>query len=354
MNDKAGGNLQADFWARVRDFHQVWPKSNVFSRSEWLAIWTILTNELKYKGRLFDAHTHIGEPEAIDRMIGFEDNFNVSMQVGIVHSKNGFEYARENHSERFVFAKYLSLSDIAHYNVKPLVDEIAKTKDEGYTLAKSWFGPRWRDYVEGVPSDFRIDSPRLEPVFQALEDYDLPIILHIADPDTYFNLHYADVEKYGTKEEHLKQLENVLERHQKVRFQIPHFGAQPEIHRLPKLAEWLDRYPNVIIDTASSRWMARELSKDVAKSRRFVIKYADRILFGTDLSSGREEEDFFRTRYLAQQLLWETSVRGEALPFEDADTKETGGTHINGLDLPLRTLDKLYQKNAVRFYGLPS
>ena len=68
------------------------------------------------------------------------------------------------------------------------------------------------------------------------------------DPDTYFKLHYQDASKYGTKEDNLKQLELVLERHPKVLFQIPHFGAQPEIHRLPNLARWLDRFPNVILD----------------------------------------------------------------------------------------------------------
>lgn len=308
---------------------------------------------MKYKGSYFDAHTHIGEPDAIDRMVKFEDTFNVAVQVGIVHSQSGFEYAKERYPNRFIFAKYLSLQDIAHYNVQPVIDEISKTKDEGFTLAKSWFGPRWRDYVEDVPTDFRIDSPKLEPVFQALEDHDLPIIIHVADPDTYFTLHYQDSSKYGTKEENLAQLEAVLERHPKVRFQIPHFGAQPEIHRLPRLASWLDRFPSVVLDTASSRWMARELSKNVPKAREFLMKYADRILFGTDLSSGREEKEFFRTRYLAQWLLWESSARDEPLPFEDADTKDTGGTYIQGLDLPQSVLKKLYWKNAARLYGEP-
>jgi hypothetical protein len=313
--------------------------------------WNILIGERKYKGKFFDAHTHIGEPDAIDRMMKFEDSYNVTAQTGIVHSKDGFQYAKENYPERFVFAKYLSLKDIAHYNIQPVLDEITNLKNEGYSLAKSWFGPRWRDYVEDVPSDFRIDSSKLEPIFQSLEDHDVPLIIHVADPDTYFTLHYQDASKYGTKEENLLQLEAVLERHPKVKFQIPHFGAQPEIHRLPKLADWLDRFPNVILDTASSRWMARELSKNVSKARQFIMKYSNRILFGTDLSSGKEDQESFRTRYLAQWLLWETSIRDEPLPFEDADTKDSGGTFIQGLDLPLAVLKKLYWKNASRIYG---
>ena len=313
--------------------------------------WLILTEEWKYKGPIFDAHTHIGEPDTIDRMLQIEDEFGVVAQVGIVHSKEGFEYAKDKHPERFVFAKYLSLRDIAHYNVAPVIDDISRTKDEGYSLAKTWFGPRWRDYVEDVPNDFRIDSPKLAPVFQALEDNDLPLLIHVADPDTYFQLHYQDTSRYGTKEDNLNQLEPVLERYPNLLFQIPHFGAQPEIHRLTNLGRWLDRFPNVILDTASSRWMARELSKDQQKASAFLKKYSNRILFGTDLSTNRGDKEYFHGRYHAQRLLWETDVQGKPLPFEDADTKDSGGTYINGLDLPLSVLRKLYWKNAIRVYN---
>ncbi|MFW9787829.1 MAG: amidohydrolase family protein [Candidatus Thorarchaeota archaeon] len=310
-----------------------------------------MTEAWKYNGPVFDAHTHIGEIDVTEKMLKIEDQFGVVAQLGIVHSKDGFEAAKERYPERFVFAKYLSLTDIAHYNIDPVIDDIACTKDDGYSLAKTWFGPRWRDYIEDVPAGFRIDSPKLDPVFQALVDNDLPLIIHVADPDTYFELHYQDISKYGSKEDNLSQLETVLERHPKVKFQIPHFGAQPEIHRLPNLASWLKRFPNVILDTASSRWMARELSKDVKKARDFLMKYSDRILFGTDLSANRGDMNYFDGRYSAQRMLWETDVREEPLPFEDADTKDSGGTFVNGLNLPSSVLRKLYWENATKTYG---
>jgi hypothetical protein len=313
--------------------------------------WCILKEDWKYKGPIFDAHTHIGEPDNIDKMLEIEDAFGVAVQIGIVHSKDGFLAAKEKYHERFVFAKYLSLRDIAYYNVEPVIDDIVRTKEEGYSLAKTWFGPRWRDYIEDVPSDFRIDSPKLDPVFQALEENELPLLIHVADPDTYFEIHYQDASKYGTKEDNLNQLEAVLERHPRLVYQIPHFGAQPEIHRLSNLGSWLDRFPNVILDTASSRWMARELSKDVKKAREFLMKYSDRILFGTDLSANRGNMEYFGARYHAQRLLWETDAKGEPLPFEDADTKDSGGTFINGLDLPTSVLRKLYWENAIKTYG---
>jgi len=323
---------------------------NCFSIGNFGVDLNILIDTWKYKGPIFDAHTHIGEPDTLAKMIEIEEEFGITAQIAIVHTKEGFEAARDRYPERFVFAKYLSLTDIAHYNVDSVIDDIGRTKDEGYTLAKSWFGPRWKDYIENVPTGFRIDSPKLDPIFQALEDNQLPLLIHVADPDTYFVLHYQDASKYGTKDENLAQLENVLERHPNVAFQIPHFGAQPEIHRLPNLARWLDKFPNIVLDTASSRWMARELSKDPETARKFLVQYADRILFGTDLSTNRGDHAYYGGRYDAQRILWETNSRNIPLPFEDADTKDSGGTFVNGLDLPLKVLRKLYWENATQLY----
>jgi len=282
-------------------------------------------------------------------MMAIEDEFGVSTQIGIVHNEDGFQAAKEQYPDRFIFAKYLSMSDIAQYNVGPVLDEISKLLDQGYSLAKSWFGPRWRDYVE-VPRDFRISHRKLDPIFQALEDNGIPLIIHVGDPDTYYSSQYRDSEKYGTKDEHLRELEDVLSRHRKLRFQVPHLGSQPEIHRLPDLARWMDNFPNLVVDTASSRWMARELSKDTKKAREFMLKYSDRVLFGTDLSSSKDDHDYFSGRYVAQRILWETRERDTPLPFPDDDTKDTGGTFINGLDLPLSALGKLYWGNANRLY----
>ncbi|MFX1369737.1 MAG: amidohydrolase family protein [Promethearchaeota archaeon] len=316
--------------------------------------WHALTEDWRYTGPIFDAHTHIGNPENIDQMVNIEDEFGIAAQLAIVHTKEGFIAARENYPRRFVFAKYLSLNDIAHFEVDKVVDEINKTREQGFSLTKMWFGPRWLDYYEDVPSDFRIDDVRLQPVFEALEAAELPLLLHVGDPDTYYELHYQDSAKYGTKDDDLATLERIIERHPRLLFQLPHFGSQPEIHRLSNLSRWLDNYPNIIIDTASSRWMARELSKDVDIARSFLMKYSNRILFGTDLSTGRGDREYFRARYFAQRYLWETNVQGMPLPFEDVDTKDSGGTFINGLNLPLSALRKLYWENANRIYDLSS
>jgi hypothetical protein len=305
----------------------------------------------KYNGPIFDAHTHIGGPDDLKKMLVIEQLFGIEAQLAIVHDTKNMHAAREFDSNRFVFAKYIPVSETTKFNVEYLLDEIHSLKDEGYSIAKMWFGPRWRDYVESVSKDFRVDDRRLESVFQALEDNNIPLLIHVADPDTYFENQYSDVSRYGTKDDNLAQLGNILARHSKLKFQLAHMGSQPEIHRLPDLGEWLNSYPKIVVDTASSRWMARELSRKPEVARDFIIKHSDRILFGTDLSSSRTREEF-EGRYVAQRILYETDLKNEPLPFEDPDTKASGGTYINGLDLPLSVLKKIYWKNAIRFYGL--
>jgi len=304
----------------------------------------------KYNGPVFDAHTHIGSKDDNSGMIELEEEYGISAQIGIVHDEEGFKATRTQYPDRFVFAKYLNLSDIAQFNVEPVLEEIAVLKEEGYHLAKTWFGPRWRDYYEVAPG-FRIDHPKLEPVFQALEDKGIPFIIHVSDPDTYYANQYKDSEKYGSKEKHLRELENVISKHTDLFFQVPHFAAQPEIHRLPDLADWMEKYPNFVVDTASSRWMARELSKNVEDAREFMLRYADRVLFGTDLFARKSDDPaYYSGRYVAQRILWETSERHMPLPIPDPDTEGKGGTYINGLDLPLSALRKLYWENAQKIY----
>ena len=180
----------------------------------------------------------------------------------------------------------------------------------------------------------------------------------MADPDTYYATTYQNSAVYGRKEEHLKELETLIQNFPDLQFQLAHFAAQPEIHRLPHLAEWFEKYENIVVDTASSRWMARELSKDPDLAREFLIRFSERILFGTDatLNSSPIEDNHsayspYKARLVAQRILWETNEQHTPLPFPDRDATSTGGTFINGLNLPKRVLTNLYWKNGQRIYS---
>ncbi|MBD3190477.1 MAG: amidohydrolase family protein, partial [Candidatus Heimdallarchaeota archaeon] len=129
-----------------------------------------------------------------------------------------------------------------------------------------------------------------------------------------------------------------------------HMAGQPE--HLDNLGRWLDKYPNLYVDTASAKWMARAFSQQKEKAKKFFIKYSNRVLFGTDMVSGRTDREplpnYYYNRYLTFQALWETAVEGLKMPIPDPENNNE--TKINGLDLPLNVLKKLYWENGKQLF----
>jgi len=310
-----------------------------------------LDSRLEYTKPIFDAHTHGIDSDALDILVDTQNKFGVQKAILICHSLGIKQYADETYPGRFIHAKYFSGSFRFSHGVEPLLKEIATLKDEGYHLAKMQSAPMMRGRASADAELLRMDEDEMARFFGAMKDEDISFILHLSDPDTYYKMKYTDKKHFTSKERDLRELEGVLSRHSEMKLQIAHFAAQPETHRLENLARWFDTYPNFNIDTSSARWMSRELSKDPQKSQEFIIKYSDRMHFGTDCVGFTLERSYYEGRYLALRLLFETDVRNVPLPFPDADTLETGGTFINGLSLPNSVLEKIYWKNVTRFFS---
>jgi len=311
----------------------------------------------KYKGPIFDAHTHIWNTTNLAQTVQEQFELGVKSQVIIAHQSEIRAFAEAQFPGRFVFAKYLSTQHVISSQIEMVLAEIDKMRENGYALAKMWAAPGWRNYFKTFKGSFQLTDQRYRPIFEKLASEGFPLLLHMADPDTYYATSYANTEVYGTKEDHLKELEELISNYPDLQFQLAHFAAQPEIHRLPHLAEWFEKYDNIVVDSASSRWMARELSKDPDAARDFLIQFSKRILFGTDatLNASPTQDNHslfspYKARFVAQRILWETREKHTPLPFADKDTETTGGTFINGLNLPNGVLKDIYWENGHRIY----
>lgn len=284
-------------------------------------------------------------------LVNIGEDFGVEESLLICHSLGAKNYAQKKYPGRFIFAKYFSGSMRFGTGLESILKEIATLRDEGYHLAKMQSAPVMRGRASATPEELRMDDDDMARMFDAMKDEGIPFLLHLSDPDTYYATRYTDTSIYTSKERDLRELEGVLKRHSSMKLQLAHFGAQSEIHRLDNLARWFDTYPNFNIDTSSARWVSRELSKDPKRAREFIIKYQDRIVFGTDCVTWRPEREYYEGRYLALRLLLETAVEHRPLPFTDADTVDSGGTFINGLNLPEDVLQKIYWQNVKDFYA---
>ncbi|MHA1576764.1 MAG: hypothetical protein ACTSU3_05335 [Candidatus Thorarchaeota archaeon] len=308
-------------------------------------------SEYSYKGPIFDSHAHVIDLEALKLYVDVGNRYDIIGSALIVHgdSINQYEEAFPN---RFIFAKYFSGWTLFTDGPKQSIKEVNTLKDEGYGLVKMHFAPFWSDRlsdIEGVPA---VDDDIFDVLFNALKDEEIPVLVHIGDPDTYFTTRYTDKKMYGTKEDHISEFEARLKKDAKPIFQAAHLCAQPEPHRLDNLARMFDEYPNLNVDTSSARWMARELGKDPQKTRKFIMKYSSRILFGTDCVARTMEREYYEGRHSTQRLMWESSVERVPLPFIDTDTVNTGGTFIYGLDLPEKIVEEMYWSNAQKLHNL--
>ncbi len=193
----------------------------------------------------------------------------------------------------------------------------------------------------------RLDSPLLKPIFREITDRKMAVMSHIGDPDTWYGGKYADSAKFGSREDHYAMWESVMQEHPNLPWVGAHMGGNPE--NLARLQGLLDTYPRLMLDCSATRWMAREISARRDEARDFVIRNADRILFGSDQVSGDTRRfDFLASRFWAHRKLWETAYIGPS-PILDPDLPETAQPALRGLALPDEILQKLYHDNATRF-----
>lgn len=210
----------------------------------------------------------------------------------------------------------------------------------GARLVKFWNAPRIRDYSEDGALDGVIgfDSPWRIKQAELACDLGMSLMVHVADPDTWFATKYADSAMYGTKASQYASLERMIER-----FDVPwlaaHMGGWPE--DLDFLSGLLSRHDKLYLDTSATKWMVRELSKQPReKLVAFLERWRGRVIFGSDivthdehleandpekalfganLADGEDAAfDLYASRYWALRTMWETEYDGES-PIADPD-----------------------------------
>jgi hypothetical protein len=195
---------------------------------------------------------------------------------------------------------------------------------------------------------WRLDSPKLRPVFEEIAARRMAIMTHVGDPDTWYGGKYADAAKYGTRDEHYRMWETMLSEYPNTPWMAAHMGGNPE--NLPRLQSLLDRYPKLMMDSSATKWMLREISARREQAREFFIRNQDRIVWGSDQVTGDQRDfDFLASRFWALRKLIETAYIGPS-PIFDPDLPEDNQPLIRGLALPDGVLQKLYHDNAMRFF----
>jgi predicted TIM-barrel fold metal-dependent hydrolase len=300
----------------------------------------------RYGGPIIDAHSHIDDVDVARQLFAVAADFGVRTIVGVARL-DAIPAIQQEFGEAYrpiVRSDQTIVADPAHLT-RENVRLVREARRLGAVGVKFWFAPRFWD-----ENHFRLDDPALAPVFDAISDLGLVALVHVADPDCFFDNQYADASRFGTKPEQYEPLEAVLVRHPHLKLQGAHFGGDPE--NLGHIGRLLDAYPNYCVDSSATKWMTRELGRQREAARRFIIDRADRIIFGTDLVAFKEARAVdYASRYWAHRWLWEgEGVRPSPVP--DPCSPTPPGPQITGLALPDDVLAKLYTENARQWFGL--
>lgn len=306
---------------------------------------------------IVDVHTHMTEPGSNHELVDAARRYGVTRIAAITQLDEGLALRRRYPREIEIVARP-PLTPAARGargsrgrvpeggdNRPPeerALETIPRAAASGVHVIKFWFAPRIRDRL-----DFLFDSPRLDRVFGAIAAHGLGVLVHVSDPDRWFERKY-DRAKYGTKADQYPMLEHRLRQHPTVPFLAAHMGGDPE--HLDHLADLLARYPNLYLDTSATKWIVRELGRQREAARTFFRRWADRVCFGTDQVVLKDSDPVrYLVRYWVHQMFWETDLECRSpIPDPDAD----GAPRLQGLDLPADVLEQIYWKTAQRAFGV--
>jgi predicted TIM-barrel fold metal-dependent hydrolase len=321
------------------------------------------------KFSVVDVHSHFRiklrpTPNALDEFVDLMNRQNIAIAVSLDGTlgpilDEHLQYLWKNHKSRFiVFANIdwqgdgkenepatwdCNQSDFVHRTVLAL--QAARQKGiSGLKLFKQ-FGLNYRN-SDG--SYIAIDDPRFDPIWETCGQLGIPVIMHTADPSAFFepitarNERYEELsrhpdwhfpsDKFPTRSSLHAARNRIIERHRSTTFIGAHMANDAE--DLVETSQLLDAHPNLYIELASR---ISELGRQPYSARDFLIKYQDRVMFGTD---GPWPEPRYRSywRFL--------ETRDEYFPYAEKPFPPQGFWQIYGVHLPDDVLKKIYSENA--------
>lgn len=201
-------------------------------------------------------------------------------------------------------------------------------------------------------SRLRLDDPALDPVWQAAARLGLPVFIHTADPQEFWqtidfrnerwlelalfpNRRYPP-EEFPSFEQLMTERDAMLRRNPGTTFVIAHMGWHA--NDLARLGRLFDELPNLHTEVGAVLY---DIGRQPRAARDFFIRYQDRILFGKDSFQPGEYPYFWR--------VFET-----ADDYFDYYRPYHAFWKLYGIALPDSVLKKVYYQNALRIArGLP-
>ena len=310
---------------------------------------------------VIDCHVHFTDIKKIDLMLNIvseADFHRASIVCTINRDKINFNpetlVLKALHPELFFIFGGLDYFSLLKGGSRPTilkqVDSLSKIGFDGVKM------------VEGKPTvrkllNIRFDSEVYEGYFKCLEETGFPLLFHVADPEEFWDPQKVPswAKQHGwfydstfpSKQQLYEEVGNVLDRHSGLRVVFAHFyflSADMEA-----ASRFLENYRNVHLDLTPGIEMYYDFSAKRDHWRDFFMKYQDRILFGTDISSENSVEEATARAWIVRKFL---ETDSEFYPPSQSDSLLEGPrTPFMGLNLSRGALEKIYCENFRKLAG---
>ncbi len=194
-----------------------------------------------------------------------------------------------------------------------------------------------------------IDDPALDPVWQAAARLKIPVFIHTADPQEFWqtidfkNERWLELglfpgrrypaERNPSFEQLMTERDHMFRRNPNTTFVAAHLGWHA--NDLGRLGRMFDAMPNVNAEVGAVLY---DIGRQPHEAHDFFVKYQDRLLFGKDSFQPEEYPYYWR--------VFET--RDE---YFDYYRDYHAFWKLYGINLPDAVLKKVYYQNALRLTG---
>jgi len=211
-----------------------------------------------------------------------------------------------------------------------------------------------------------IDNPEFDTIFNYLVKNHIPVCGHLGEPRNcwlpleemtvnndrqYFKEHpqyhmylHPEYPSYG---EQIQAIDNMLKKHPDLHYMGAHLGSLE--WSLDEMARHFDMFPNMTVDMAARMChIEKHAQTNWQKVHDFFINYQDRIIYGTDqgdwIGAEADPEKLKAQIHEVWQRDWKFLTTDSAMT-----SWEVNGA-FKGLKLPKEVVEKIYYKNAVRWF----
>jgi uncharacterized protein len=256
----------------------------------------------------------------------------------------------EKYPQRFAIFTTVDFSEMDEPDFgRKVAHHFKKCIQRGASGLKLWLGKPDHHWMA-------LDDPRIGRVYETAAELNVPVLIHIGDPQDYWEEINPESFWYGVlrdnpqwqfigkpvpnRQQLFEEQIRMLEKYPHTTFICPHLGGHAE--NLPYLESLLNSFDNLFVDTTAYE---PTMGQNPEESQSFLIKFQDRIMFGTDNGWEASPLEIFQKRMKSFRLFYETDQVQDNL--DDFMTRKPGYT-IKGVNLPNSVLQKIYKENIER------